>query len=485
MAGDGPKPGFLGNISKDQEAKLQTLWSILLKAGEVSPSNEPINGSTEEDFSPTQPQRRLSLLGRTQSNVSEKAIPTPNTLYHRNIMRYLGEIGAGVAESNAIKKALSEITPAELRRGILDTLKHDHPDTLLLRFLRARKWDVPKSFAMLMEAVVWRVKEMHVDDVMAKGELHALKQTQNKSSTSEQKAGNDFLSQMRMGKSYVHGVDRAGRPIVVVRVCLHKPGAQSEESLEQYIVHVIESVRLTLAPPIEAATVLFDMTGFGLSNMVYHREYPPVKFILKCFEANYPECLGLMLIHNAPWVFSGIWRLIRGWMDPEIAAKVEFTNNVADLEKFIPRGQIVEEMGGDEKWSYEYVEPDSTENSRMDDATTRDALESERQAIGEAFLAATSGWINATKLKDATKLQSSESERAYLAERLRVNHWKLDPYVRARLLLDRTNVIQEGGKIEFYPEKVPMECDIETTKALGVEHLEQGENAPLANCYKY
>jgi hypothetical protein len=259
MAGDGPKPGFLGNISKDQEEKLQTLWSVLLKAGEVSLSNEPIHGCKEEDFSPTQPQRRLSLLGRTQSNVSEKAIPTPNTLYHRNIMKYLGEIGAGVAESNAIKKALSEITSTELRTGILDTLKHDHPDALLLRFLRARKWDVPKSFAMLMEAVIWRVKEMHVDDVMAKGELHALKQTQDKSSTSEQKAGNDFLSQMRMGKSYVHGVDRAGRPIVVVRVRLHKPGAQSEESLERYIVHVIESVRLTMAPPIETAVrMLFD-----------------------------------------------------------------------------------------------------------------------------------------------------------------------------------------------------------------------------------
>lgn len=141
-------------------------------------------------------------------------------------------------------------------------------------------------------------------------------------------------------------------------------------------------------------------------------------------------------------------------MDPEIAAKVEFTNSVADLEKFIPRSQIVEEMGGDEKWSYQYVEPGSTENSRMDNTTTRDALKSERQAIGEEFLAATSGWINATKSKDATKLQSSESERAYLAERLRVNHWRLDPYVRARLLLDRTKVIQEGGKIEFYPEKV-------------------------------
>lgn len=37
------------------------------------------------------------------------------------------------------------------------------------------------------------------------------------------------------------------------------------------------------------------------------QEYPPVKFIIRCFEANYPECLGVLLIHNAPWIFSGSW----------------------------------------------------------------------------------------------------------------------------------------------------------------------------------
>lgn len=37
----------------------------------------------------------------------------------------------------------------------------------------------------------------------------------------------------------------------------------------------------------------------------YLQEYPPVKFIIQCFEANYPECLGILLIHNAPWIFSG------------------------------------------------------------------------------------------------------------------------------------------------------------------------------------
>ncbi|KAJ5114245.1 hypothetical protein NUU61_000004 [Penicillium alfredii] len=472
MAADGPRPGFLGNINPTQEANLQKLWSVLLKAAEAPSGEEdskPATAGTEENASPPQPQRRLSLLSRTQSNVSDTASVIPAGPYQQKILTYIKELGANPPETKAIQKALSDITPSELRLGVLDTLKHDHPDAMLLRFLRARKWDVPKAFAMMMEAIVWRVKEMHVDgDVMAKGELHALKQSRSNSNPAEQKAGKDLLAQMRMGKGYVHGTDRLGRPIVVVKVRLHKPGAQSEETLERYIVHVIESVRLTLSPPVETAAVLFDMTGFSLSNM----EYPPVKFILKCFEANYPESLGILLIHNAPWVFSGIWRLIRGWMDPDIAAKVAFTNSTDDLEKFIPRDQIVEELGGNEKWKYEYIEPDAKENDKMNDTTTRDALLAEREQIGEVFLSTTSSWIEASKSKDANKVQASESQRAFLAERLRVNHWKLDPYVRARLCLDRMRVIQEGGKINFYPKDTPAENVTEVAKASEVKHLE-------------
>lgn len=43
------------------------------------------------------------------------------------------------------------------------------------------------------------------------------------------------------------------------------------------------------------------MTSFTLSNM----DYAPVKFMIKCFEANYPESLGAVLIQNAPWLFQG------------------------------------------------------------------------------------------------------------------------------------------------------------------------------------
>lgn len=44
------------------------------------------------------------------------------------------------------------------------------------------------------------------------------------------------------------------------------------------------------------------MSGFTLANMDYH----PVKFMIQCFEANYPESLGVVLVHNAPWVFQGL-----------------------------------------------------------------------------------------------------------------------------------------------------------------------------------
>lgn len=35
------------------------------------------------------------------------------------------------------------------------------------------------------------------------------------------------------------------------------------------------------------------------------KDYTPVKFMIKCFEANYPESLGAVLVHKAPWVFQG------------------------------------------------------------------------------------------------------------------------------------------------------------------------------------
>ena len=36
-----------------------------------------------------------------------------------------------------------------------------------------------------------------------------------------------------------------------------------------------------------------------------NQDYGPVKFMIKVFEANYPESLGVVLVHKSPWIFQG------------------------------------------------------------------------------------------------------------------------------------------------------------------------------------
>lgn len=90
------------------------------------------------------------------------------------------------------------------------------------------------------------------DDIMKNGEALARKQAES-SDPAQKKAGEEFLAQMRMGKSFLHGVDKSGRPICVVRVRLHRSSDQSNEVLERFTVFTIESARLMLISPVETA----------------------------------------------------------------------------------------------------------------------------------------------------------------------------------------------------------------------------------------
>jgi hypothetical protein len=247
-----------------------------------------------------------------------------------------------------------------------------------------------------------------------------------------------------MGKNFLHGTDKKGRPICYVRTRLHKAADQSEESLERATVYTIETTRMVLTHPVDTATIIFDMTGFGMSNM----DYAPVKFMIRCFEANYPECLGAILVHNAPWVFSGIWRIIRGWLDPVVAAKVHFTNSKADLEQFIESSEILKELGGQNDWQYKFLEPIPGENDKMKDTETRDRLLQGREELAKKFEAATLEWLQNPQDEQA------KEKRNKLAAELREDYWRLDPYIRARSLYDRQGVLQAGGRIDWSNAKL-------------------------------
>jgi len=180
------------------------------------------------------------------------------------------------------------------------------------------------------------------------------------------------------------------------------------------------------------------MNGFSMSNM----DYTPVKFMIKCFEANYPESLGSVLVYKSPWIFQGIWKIIKGWLDPVVASKVHFCSDDKELAAYIPKARIMRELGGDEDWKYEYVEPVEGEDAQMADRATRERIEGERKGLVEGYESQTMAWA-----------RGEADARAELKARLRENYWRLDPYVRARGLCDRIGMLGPGEKLDFYPSK--------------------------------
>ncbi|KJK84106.1 hypothetical protein H634G_00469 [Metarhizium anisopliae BRIP 53293] len=428
-------PGHLGKLTAEQEDKLRQLWEAVFKVCGVSDSSDasPAPKKDEKpgaDAETTKKKRGFSFF-RSAPQSAHASSNGNNATDSADDDKY------GLTKQ--YQEILANQKPEEIRETMWAMMKHDHPDALLLRFLRARKWDVEKALIMLISAMNWRHTKMKVDqDIMKNGEAGAAADEKNGDEKAK-KLGQDFLKQSRMGKSFLHGTDKEGRPICIVRVCLHKAGDQSPESLERY------------------TNIIFDMTGFTLANMDYH----PVKFMIQCFEANYPESLGVVLVHNAPWLFQGIWRVIRGWLDPVVAAKVHFTNYRTGLEEFIRPCQLIKDLEGDEDWTYAYEEPIEGENDLMKDTTTRDRLLKEREKLYAQYEAATRRW---TKHASGEEAEAIKAERDDIAAKLRDGYWQLDPYVRARSLYDRQGVIRSDGDVNWYRN-----TDSKSTPSTGIK----------------
>ncbi|KAJ4118680.1 phosphatidylinositol transfer protein csr1 [Fusarium equiseti] len=431
-------PGRPGNLTPEQEDKLRKLWTAVFQltgvADEESSGVELLSPKEDTSSADADPKKKRGF-GMFKKGKSGASTPTESTDEDK------------YNETKQFHETLAKETPETIRHTIWSMVKHDHPDALVLRFLRARKWDVEKALVMLVATMNWRHNDMKVDaDIMKNGDAFAIEDEKTDSPTKQISA--DMMKQLRMGKSFLHGTDKQGRPICVVRVRLHKAGQECEESLERYTVYIIETARMTLEPPVDTACIVFDMTGFSMANM----DYTPVKFMIKCFEANYPESLGAVLVHKAPWLFQGIWKVIRGWLDPVVAAKVHFTNNRSELEGFISRDHLIKELEGDENWEYKYVEPIPGENDKMKDTQTRDRMLAEREELVKKFEQATREWIRQPEGEQGKQLKA---EREKIAKLLREDYWRLDPYIRARTLYDRQGAIQTGGKTDWYSLKPP------------------------------
>ena len=254
MVGE-PIPGRPDNLTAEEEQKLKEFWLALQAVCGVSPlldgtengskANDAPDDSKEKEAEKHKKKKRLGLFSRGKDE-SEK--PSTSAMD--------GEDKYGQAKDYV--KVLENTKPEELREAVWSMVKHDNPDALLLRFLRARKWHVQNALIMMVATMHWRQQEQHVDDdIIYRGELGALEDSES-SNAETKKSGNDFLMQMRLGKSFVHGQDKEGRPMCFVRVRLHHGADQSEKSIERYTVYTIETSRFLLRAPVDTAVCILN-----------------------------------------------------------------------------------------------------------------------------------------------------------------------------------------------------------------------------------
>lgn len=146
------------------------------------------------------------------------------------------------------------------------------------------------------------------------------------------------------------------------------------------------------------------------------------------------------------WIGTGIWKIIRPWLDPVTAAKINFTKNNQELAEFIDTDQLQKEYSGDDPWEYKYIELEPGEEGRMESEKKLKIL-AERNDLIDYFEQITMEWVQ--QEPDSPGAYEKDEEKRSLIYDLRMNYWTLDPYIRARTYYHRANVIQANGTYDL------------------------------------
>ncbi|KAK9898506.1 CRAL/TRIO domain-containing protein [Cystobasidium minutum MCA 4210] len=340
--------------------------------------------------------------------------------------------------------------PAELHKAFWQFCMGEDPDALLLRFLRARKWDVDRAFNMLASTLKWRI-ETNLIQIVAAGEEGLAKEK-------------GVLKNFQLGKCYFRGTDKQGRPLIFARVKHHKAADQTQEEMLKFIVHNMELSRtlFPLGSGIETSSVVFDMTGFGLSNT----DWDTATMAINVFQSYYPETLGHAIVWNAPMVFSAVWKIVKPMLDPVVREKIAFCSNAKEISKYIDLKHLERDFGGSSNWSYEYKEALEDENKRLEDIDTRNTRMNQFVDAAEKVEAMTKKWVNGDD-------SISEDRREIALKELEVRRFDLDPYIRGRNMFDRDGTVVGDGQVVWHynagrTEKFGTSAD-DWAKDLGIE----------------
>ncbi|KAL4892117.1 CRAL-TRIO domain-containing protein [Aspergillus ambiguus] len=213
-------------------------------------------------------------------------------------------------------------------------------DTLtLLRFLRARKFDVAASKLMFVESEKWR-KEFGTDD---------LPRTFNYEEKPQVFA---YYPQ------YYHKTDKDGRPVYIEKLGKIDLNAMYKITTAERMLQNLVTEYEKLADPrlpacsrkagklLETCCTIMDLKGVGVTSIP--SVYGYVRQASAISQNYYPERLGKLYLINAPWGFSTAFNAVKGFLDPVTVDKIHVlgSNYKKELLGQVPAENLPLEFGG-------------------------------------------------------------------------------------------------------------------------------------------
>uniref|UniRef100_A0A3Q0RBM7 SEC14-like lipid binding 1 n=1 Tax=Amphilophus citrinellus TaxID=61819 RepID=A0A3Q0RBM7_AMPCI len=220
-------------------------------------------------------------------------------------------------DADYIRRYLGDLTPLQesclirLRHWLQETHKGKIPkDQHVLRFLRARDFNLDKAREFLCQSLTWR-KQHQVDFLLDTWKHPQLLQDYYSGGWHHHDKDGRPLYILRLGQMDTKGLVRALGEEVLLRQVL----SINEEGLRR-----CEENTRVFGRPISSWTCLVDLEGLNMR----HLWRPGVKALLRIIEvveANYPETLGRLLILRAPRVFPVLWTLVSPFIDENTRKK--------------------------------------------------------------------------------------------------------------------------------------------------------------------
>ncbi|XP_036945426.1 SEC14-like protein 1 isoform X1 [Acanthopagrus latus] len=251
-------------------------------------------------------------------------------------------------DADYIRRYLGDLTPLQesclirLRQWLQENNKGKIPkDQHVLRFLRARDFNLDKAREFMWQSLTWR-KQHQVDFLLDTWEQPQLLQDYYAGGWHHHDKDGRPLYVLRLGQMDTKGLVRALGEEKLLRQVL----SLNEEGLRR-----CEENTRVFGRPISCWTCLVDLEGLNMR----HLWRPGVKALLRIIEvveANYPETLGRLLILRAPRVFPVLWTLVSPLIDENTRKKfLVYAGNdyqgPGGLVDYIDKEIIPDFLGGD------------------------------------------------------------------------------------------------------------------------------------------